>query len=76
MCVIRQAFVAATMLLAPVLALAAAPMGFEEARHLLNRTSFAANIDDINAFSRLTREQAVDRLLAWSGGRVATPAPG
>ena len=76
MCVIRQAFVAATMLLAPVLALAAAPMGFEEARHLLNRTSFAADIDDINAFSRLTREQAVDRLLAWSGGRVATPAPG
>ena len=49
------------MLVVP-LAAHAAPMGTDEARHLLNRTSFAANIDDINAFARLTREQAADRL--------------
>ena len=60
----------------PVRALAAAPMGFDEARHLLNRTSFAASIDDINAFSKLTRAQAVDQLLAWTANnKVATPAP-
>ena len=63
------------LFLAPVLATAATVLGFDDARHLLNRTSFAANIDDINAFARLTREQAVDQLLSWSGNKVATPAP-
>ena len=33
--------------LLPALA-AGAPMGFDEARHLLNRTSFAANVEDID----------------------------
>ncbi len=57
-------------------AFAAAPMGFDEARHLLNRTSFAANVDDISAFSKLTRAQAVDQLLAWTASnKVTTPAP-
>ncbi|HPV23769.1 MAG TPA: hypothetical protein PLJ65_06320, partial [Casimicrobium sp.] len=36
-------------------------MTFEEARHLLNRTSFAAQIDEIDAFTRLSRAAAVDR---------------
>jgi uncharacterized protein (DUF1800 family) len=62
-------------LLLPALAFAAAPMGFDEARHLLNRTSFSANPDAINAFARLTREQAVDQLLAWTAHKVGTPAP-
>ncbi len=57
-------------------AVAAAPMGFDEARHLLNRTSFAANVGDIEAFAKLTRAQAVDQLLGWTAGTVATPAPG
>jgi len=52
-----------------------APMGFDEARHLLNRTSFAANVEDIAAFAQLTRAQAVDQLLAWTGARVGTPVP-
>lgn len=61
---------------APGLARAAAAMGFDEARHLLNRTSFAANVDDIDVFARLTRAQAVDQLLAWTAStRVGTPAP-
>ncbi len=60
--------------LLPVLA-SGAPMGFDEARHLLNRTSFAGNVEDIEAFGKLTRAQAVDQLLGWTGGRVATPAP-
>ena len=64
------------LLHAPGAALAADALGFDDARHLLNRTSFAASVDDINAFATLTREQAADRLLAWTGARVGTPAPG
>ena len=55
---------------------AAMPMGFDEARHLLNRTSFAANVDDIESFAKLTRAQAVDQLLAWTAStKVMTPPP-
>ena len=42
---------------------AAAPLGFDDARHLLSRTSLAAAPEDIAAFGRLTRQQAVDRAL-------------
>ncbi len=73
---IRQTLAAVTLLLAPAGVLAAGAMGFEEARHLLSRTSFAAGLDDINAFAALSREQAADRLLEASGKKVATPAPG
>ncbi len=52
-----------------------APLGFDDARHLLNRTSFAAGPRDIEAFARLDREQAVDRLLAWTGKPAGTPPP-
>jgi uncharacterized protein (DUF1800 family) len=63
-------------MMAPAMARAAAPMGFDEARHLLNRTSFAANVDDIDTFARRTRGQAVDQLLAWTASnKVVTPAP-
>ena len=31
---------------------AASPMGFDEARHLLNRTSFAAQVSEINEFAK------------------------
>jgi uncharacterized protein (DUF1800 family) len=54
---------------------AAAPLGFDDARHLLNRTSFAASPADIEAFAGLTREQAVDRLLSWAGKPAITPPP-
>jgi len=53
----------------------AAPMGFDDARHLLDRTSFAAGADDIKAFAQMTRAQAVDQLLAWTSGRTVTPPP-
>jgi uncharacterized protein (DUF1800 family) len=39
-------------------------LGSDDARHLLNRTGFGAPPRDVAEFSRLTREQAVDRLLA------------
>jgi len=41
-----------------------APMGADDARHLLLRTSFAATPADVATYARLTREQAVDRLIA------------
>ena len=53
----------------------AAPMGFDEARHLLNRTSFAAGMADIEAFAKLTRVQAVDQLLGLTAASPVTPAP-
>ena len=64
------------LLCVPSAVLAASPMGFDEARELLNRTSFAASADDINVFAKLSRAQAVDRLLAWTVNKVSTPAPG
>ncbi|MBI1965552.1 MAG: hypothetical protein HYS46_04825 [Betaproteobacteria bacterium] len=32
----------------------AAALGFDYARHLLNRTSYAASVENINAFARFT----------------------
>ncbi len=52
-----------------------ASMGFDEARHLLNRTSFAAQTNEIDDYAKLTREQAVDRLLSETRRTAAYPAP-
>ena len=60
---------------AAAIATAATSLGFDDARHLLTRTSFAASPADIDSFSRLTREQAVDRLLAWTDKPRITPPP-
>ena len=53
----------------------ARPLGFDDARHLLNRTGFAANTPEISEFAQLTREAAVARLLGWTDRPPATPAP-
>ena len=42
---------------------AAAAMDFDEARHLLSRTSFGATPAEIHAFEQLDYAAAVDRLL-------------
>ena len=52
-----------------------AVLGFDSARHLLARTGFAAAPADIETYARLTREQAVDRLLAQAGVPRVTPPP-
>ena len=54
---------------------ASAPLGFDDARHLLNRTGFSATPAEIDAYAGLTREQAADRLLAGAGRPAATPPP-
>jgi uncharacterized protein (DUF1800 family) len=50
-------------------------MGFSEARHLLNRTSFAAQTNEIDDYAQLNREQAVDRLLSETRRTAVYPAP-
>lgn len=56
-------------------AAAAAPMGADEARHLLNRTGFEADAGQIAAFARLSRGDAVERILAQTSTTAHTPAP-
>jgi uncharacterized protein (DUF1800 family) len=55
---------------------AASPLlGTADARHLLARTSFAATPVEVEHYSTLTREQALDRLLSASRQQAATPLP-
>jgi uncharacterized protein (DUF1800 family) len=64
-------------LLAAALPLAAqAAMGPEDARHLLNRAGFGATPREIAAVAGLTRQQAVDRLLAGTRATAVTAPPG
>lgn len=60
---------------AQVPARASPAMGFDEARHLLNRTSFAAQTAEIEDYAKLTRAEGVDRLLAETRRQAAYPAP-
>jgi uncharacterized protein (DUF1800 family) len=54
----------------------AAGMGAEEARHLLVRTGFGARLEEIDAFARLSRRDAVERVLGAARTVARTPAPG
>lgn len=51
------------------------PIGFEAARHLLGRTSFAAQPHEIAMYAKLTRAEGVDRLLAETKRQATYPAP-
>lgn len=48
---------------------------FEDARHLLGRTSFAAQPNEIAELAKLTRSEAVDRLLDLTRRKATYPAP-
>lgn len=50
-------------------------MGFDEARHLLSRTSFGVTPAEVHAFETLHYPEAVDRLLANPRREAVTPAP-
>ena len=65
----------AALLLAASIGAAAAPMGYEDARHLLDRAGFGATDREIRDFATLEREQAVDRLLAGARREAVTPPP-
>lgn len=61
------------LLCAPVLAFAG--MGEDEARHLLLRTGWAATPQQVAATARLSRAEAVDRLLDGTHREATTPLP-
>ena len=48
---------------------------FEQARHLLSRTSFSATAADINALLTLDQDDAVGQLIAATRTTAQTPAP-
>ena len=75
MLVLAMRWIAFLFLLA-TLAVRAAPIGYEGARHLLNRTGFGATDAEVRAFAPLERVEAVDRLLAAArtGPTLAPPA--
>lgn len=54
---------------------AASAMGFDEARHLLSRTSFGATPAEVHALETVDYAGAVDRLLGNIRRTAATPAP-
>ncbi|MDB5802453.1 MAG: hypothetical protein JWL63_3392 [Rhodocyclales bacterium] len=62
------------LLLVPLLA-SATGMGTADAFHLLGRTGFTPNPDEIGLYAALPREAAVDRILAGVGTRAVTPYP-
>jgi uncharacterized protein (DUF1800 family) len=63
------------LVLAAPLAVQAAGMGADDARHLLNRAGFGAQPREIADCARLSREQAVDRLLGATIAAAKTPPP-
>jgi uncharacterized protein (DUF1800 family) len=67
--------VAAFVLTLVALAARADPIGYEGARHLLNRTGFGATDAEIAAFAPLDRAAAVDRILASARNEASTKPP-
>src|SRR5258706_2985608 len=59
----------------PTAALAAAPLSYDDARHLLNRTGFGATDAEIRRFVGATREDAARTLLSETRTAAITPPP-
>jgi uncharacterized protein (DUF1800 family) len=57
------------------LAVHAAGMGYDDARQLLSRTGFAPTEAEVRSFARLSRSQAVDRILADTDATATTRPP-
>jgi uncharacterized protein (DUF1800 family) len=53
----------------------AAPIGYDGARHLLDRTGFGATDREVREYAALDRAQAVDRLLSGARREAITPPP-
>ena len=70
----RRLFIAIVSLAACALAHAAG-MGYDDARHLLNRAGFGATDAEIREYAALGREEAVARLLAGTRREASIRAP-
>jgi len=53
----------------------AAPMGTEQARHLLSRTGFQPTPSEVAAFEQLDYAEGVERILGTMRSKAATPLP-
>jgi uncharacterized protein (DUF1800 family) len=71
----RAAFALAVLLLFAPPASASAPLSYDDARHLLNRTGFGATDAEIRRYVGMTREEAAKTLLAETRTQAATPPP-
>src|SRR5262249_21417551 len=71
----RMRLLIALAALAAAAAAHAAPIGYDGARHLLDRTGFGATDREVREFAALDREHAVDRLLAGTRREAITTAP-
>jgi uncharacterized protein (DUF1800 family) len=67
--------IVAAALLAALPRVASAGMGFDDARHLLTRTGFAATPAQVQVFAKLDREAAVERILRETRNSALTPPP-
>ena len=56
-------------------AMASAPLSYDDARHLLNRTGFGATDAEIRRFTGMSREDAARKLLATTRTVAAMPPP-
>jgi uncharacterized protein (DUF1800 family) len=56
-------------------ALASAPLSYDDARHLLNRTGFGATDAEIRHYTGMSRESAALQLLAATRTTAITPPP-
>jgi uncharacterized protein (DUF1800 family) len=68
-------FLLALLALVAAAAAHAAPIGYDGARHLLDRTGFGVTDRDVREFAKLDRAHAVDRLLASARREAITPPP-
>jgi uncharacterized protein (DUF1800 family) len=62
-------------ILASPLAAQAAGMSADDARHLLNRTGFGSQPNEIVTYTQFSREQAIERLLRNAGTAARARAP-
>jgi len=69
-----RALLVAAVTLASTVA-AAAPMGYDQARHLLARTGFGPTDAEIRGYAALTREQGVNLVLRDVRTQAITPPP-
>jgi uncharacterized protein (DUF1800 family) len=73
------AYIAASLAACAAVAVAAAvpgsALGYDDARHLLNRTGFGATQVEIERFSPMTRDQAARKLLSDARTTAVTPPP-
>ncbi|APV51204.1 hypothetical protein BWI17_16855 [Betaproteobacteria bacterium GR16-43] len=72
--VVRGALFSFALLLAP-LAASAQAIGYDGARHFLNRVGFGATDAEVREYAGLTRTQAVDRVLAGARREATLPPP-